>query len=199
MKTNCFQNASNLRWSLSHHLQCLWKKTHGNKGCDGVFPQLGSSNCMWGYKRWHLPFSSPLAGLLSFIWAPVPCPEESPQDRVPDAVLRVAGEGDGDGKASAPLNLLHPVEVLRSRSEKRHPACKDKDFNPEWSLPLSCSSPYTAQLLSGSSCSLVTWEPIGDHRQTAMSLHCPLTAFYCFKHTLMLCATKLEMQFHRSL
>lgn len=91
--------------------------------CVGVFPQLGTSNCVWGYKRWYLPFSSPLAGLLSFIWAPVPCPEESPQDWVPDAVLRVAGEGDGDGKASAPLNLLHPVEVLWSRGEKRHPAC----------------------------------------------------------------------------
>lgn len=61
MKTSHFQNASNLRRSLSHHLfteKETWKQTVWQ-----LFPQLGSSNCTWGYKTWTLPFSSPLAGL----------------------------------------------------------------------------------------------------------------------------------------
>lgn len=30
-----------------------------------------------------------------------------------DAVVGVAGEGDGDGVAGTPEDLLHPVQVLR--------------------------------------------------------------------------------------
>lgn len=31
-----------------------------------------------------------------------------------DAVVRVAGESDGDGVAGAPEDFLHPVQVLRA-------------------------------------------------------------------------------------
>lgn len=33
--------------------------------------------------------------------------------RVCDGVVGVAGEGDGDSVAGAPVDLLHPVQVLR--------------------------------------------------------------------------------------
>lgn len=41
-----------------------------------------------------------------------PSPSGPARDWVCNAVLGVAAEGDGDGKASAPLHLLHPVQVL---------------------------------------------------------------------------------------
>lgn len=88
---------SNLRWSLSNHLQYLWKRRCENRACASVFPQLGA------------PAACEVPGdgvSLS------PVPAGSAQGRVPDAVRGVAAEGDGDGKASAPLHLLHTVQVL---------------------------------------------------------------------------------------
>lgn len=41
-------------------------------------------------------------------------PSSSREHWILDAVVRVAGEGDGDGIAGAPENLLHPVQVLRA-------------------------------------------------------------------------------------
>ena len=40
---------------------------------------------------------------------------------VRDAMVGVTGEGDGDGVAGAPVNLLHPVQVLGPRGEEGHP------------------------------------------------------------------------------
>lgn len=75
------------------------------------------------------PFSSPLAGLLPFHLSSCSIPEELRQDWIPNAVVWVAREGDGDGIASAPVNLLHPMKVLGARGEKGNPACTDKGFN----------------------------------------------------------------------
>lgn len=51
-------------------------------------------------------------------------PEHPPlrEGGVRDAQVGVAGEGDGDGVAGAPVDLLHPVQVLGPRGEEGHPA-----------------------------------------------------------------------------
>lgn len=42
----------------------------------------------------------------------VPPLEELHQDWIPNAMFWVASEGDGDGVASAPVNLFHPMQIL---------------------------------------------------------------------------------------
>lgn len=69
-----------------------------------------------------------LQGFSHSIRPHVPSREELCQDRIPNAMVRVASEGDGDGIASAPANLFHPMKVLWSRGEKGNPACKDKSI-----------------------------------------------------------------------
>lgn len=174
---------------------------------DSVFLQLGSSNCMWGYKRWYLPFS-PLAGLLSFHVSSHPVPKSQPRSRASSG-SPMPCSGSQVKEMVMAKRVPHSTFSTRCRfsdpevKNDTRPA-KTKVLTREWSLALSCSSPSTAQLFSGSSCSPRTWEPTGDHRQTATSLHCTLTAFYCLKryikalHTLILCAMKLEMYSHHS-
>lgn len=66
----------------------------------------------WDVTRDVISFSlsSCRASLISFVL--MFHPGELRQDWIPNAVVRVAREGDGDGIASAPVNLLHPMEVL---------------------------------------------------------------------------------------
>lgn len=140
-----------------------------------ILIQLGKSNWMWGCKS-YLPFSSPLQGFSHSIWPHVPSPEELHQDWIPNAMVWVARKGDGDGIASAPVNLFYPMKVLWSRGEKGNPACKDKIYLiSDMEFATWLSAPCTVLLLSQSNCSLATWEPIGQ-RQTVMSLCCTLTA-----------------------
>lgn len=40
---------------------------------------------------------------------------------VQDAMVGVAGEGNGDGVAGAPVDLLHPMQVLRPGGEEGYP------------------------------------------------------------------------------
>ena len=40
---------------------------------------------------------------------------------VRDAVVGVAAEGNGDGIAGAPVDLLHPMQVLRPGGEEGYP------------------------------------------------------------------------------
>jgi len=105
----------------------------------------------------------------------------------------VASEGDGNGIASAPVNLFHVVKVLWSRGEKGNPACKDKVFNQWHGVCHSAVSSLPSSALSQPSRSLATREPIGHHRQTVYELRLRSDSFmYCLKHMLILCATKLE-------
>ena len=43
---------------------------------------------------------------------------------VRDAVVGVAGEGNGDGIAGAPVDLLHPMQGLRPGGEEGYPTWK---------------------------------------------------------------------------
>lgn len=134
---------------------------------------------MWGNKRCYLPLSSPLAGLLSFHLTS--SPEELLQDGIPNAMVWVAGEGDGDSVASAPLNLFHPMKVLRSRGEKGNPTCKANVFN-QWH-GVRHSALNTVLLLSRSNCSLVTWEPIGHCRAKLLWAYAALWQLYVLFET----------------
>lgn len=42
-------------------------------------------------------------------------------------MVRIAGEGNGDGVTGAPVDLFHMMEVLGARSEEGNPACKEKN------------------------------------------------------------------------
>lgn len=76
------------------------------------------------------------------------------EGRVSDAVVGVAGEGDGDGIAGAPVHPLHTVQVLGPRGEEGHAAWgggERRDFGHVWPLqPASYQTSTMAQAVGGS-------------------------------------------------
>lgn len=46
-------------------------------------------------------------------------------------MVRIAGEGNGDGITGAPVDFFHMMEVLGAGCEERNPTCKTRTFGQE--------------------------------------------------------------------